>query len=110
MMTQQLIGLLAMIPDAGWTPHHVCSVENATEGGTKIAVRWRQLASTGSTGSTGSMVGALQRVAQEYAAALASNQAALAIRRRLAEADPKDRSLQRDLASSDEQVGQLQAQ
>jgi len=39
-VTQQLLGLLAMIPDAGWTPHHVCSVENSIEGGSKFAVRW----------------------------------------------------------------------
>ena len=39
-VTQQVIGLVAMMPDAGWTPHHVCSVENSVEGGTKIAVRW----------------------------------------------------------------------
>ncbi len=39
-LTQQIIALLAMVPDATWTPHHVCSVENANEGGVKIAVRW----------------------------------------------------------------------
>ena len=40
MVTQQLIGLLAMIPDATWTPHHICSIAHANEGGSKIAVRW----------------------------------------------------------------------
>ena len=39
-VTQQLLGLLAMIPDASWTPHHVCSVERSNEGGSKLAVRW----------------------------------------------------------------------
>ena len=39
-MTQQLMGLLAMIPDATWTPHHVCSVEKSNEDGVKIALRW----------------------------------------------------------------------
>ena len=40
MLTQQLIGLLAMLPDATWTPHHVCSVADVNEGGSKVAVRW----------------------------------------------------------------------
>lgn len=35
----QAISMLAMIPDATWTPHHVCSV-TSIEGGVKIAVRW----------------------------------------------------------------------
>ena len=39
-ITQQLLSLLAMIPDANWTPHHVCSVEQSNEGGSKLAVRW----------------------------------------------------------------------
>ncbi len=40
MMTQQLMGLLAMIPDASWMPQHICSVEQSNEGGSKIALRW----------------------------------------------------------------------
>ena len=40
MMTQQLMGLIAMIPDAAWIPHHICSIEKSNEGGSKIAVRW----------------------------------------------------------------------
>ncbi len=39
-ITQQFLSLLAMIPDASWTPHHVCSVEPSNEGGSKLAVRW----------------------------------------------------------------------
>lgn len=39
-VTHQLLSLLAMIPDASWTPHHVCSVEQSNEGGRKLAVRW----------------------------------------------------------------------
>ncbi len=35
----QAISLIAMIPDATWIPHHICSVDHI-EGGTKIAVRW----------------------------------------------------------------------
>ena len=39
-VAQQLLELLAMIPDAAWTPQHICSVGNSDEGGSKIAVRW----------------------------------------------------------------------
>ena len=39
-LTHQYFALIAMMPDATWTPHHVCTVENANEGGRKIAVRW----------------------------------------------------------------------
>jgi predicted ester cyclase len=35
----QAICLLAMIPDATWTAHHICSLPSI-EGGVKIAVRW----------------------------------------------------------------------
>jgi predicted ester cyclase len=35
----QAICLLAMIPDATWTPQHICSVASE-EGGEKLAVRW----------------------------------------------------------------------
>ncbi len=35
----QAIALLAIIPDAGWTAHHICSVP-CEEGGIKVAVRW----------------------------------------------------------------------
>ena len=38
-VTQQVIGLLAMIPDATWMPHYIFTVENANEGGRKVAVR-----------------------------------------------------------------------
>ena len=39
-LTHQYFALLAMMPDATWTPHHVCTVEDCNEGGAKIAVRW----------------------------------------------------------------------
>lgn len=35
----QYLGLIGSIPDAGFMPQHVCSVE-CEEGGTKVAVRW----------------------------------------------------------------------
>ena len=35
----QTLGLVGSIPDAAFTPQHVCSVESE-EGGTKVAVRW----------------------------------------------------------------------
>ncbi len=35
----QAISLLAMIPDATWMAHHICSVPS-NEGGEKVAVRW----------------------------------------------------------------------
>ncbi len=35
----QYLGLLGSIPDAGFIPQHICSVE-CEEGGTKVAVRW----------------------------------------------------------------------
>ena len=35
----QTLGLVGSIPDAAFTPQHVCSVE-CEEGGTKVAVRW----------------------------------------------------------------------
>jgi predicted ester cyclase len=36
---QQALKLMAMIPDASWTAHHVCS-NASNEGGVKVAVRW----------------------------------------------------------------------
>jgi predicted ester cyclase len=38
-VTHQHLGLLGSIPDAGFFPQHVASVESE-EGGTKVAVRW----------------------------------------------------------------------
>jgi SnoaL-like polyketide cyclase len=38
-VTHQTLGLLGAIPDAGFTPQHICSVESE-EGGHKVAVRW----------------------------------------------------------------------
>jgi predicted ester cyclase len=38
-LTHQLIALLAMLPDASWTAHHICSVPS-NERGRKFAVRW----------------------------------------------------------------------
>ncbi|MCC0063176.1 MAG: ester cyclase [Defluviimonas sp.] len=35
----QTLGLIGSIPDAGFTPQHICSVESE-EGGHKVAVRW----------------------------------------------------------------------
>ncbi|MBV9538566.1 MAG: ester cyclase [Acidisphaera sp.] len=39
-ITHQLISLLGLMPDATWTPQHICSVEPANEGGAKFAIRW----------------------------------------------------------------------
>ncbi|WBU55703.1 ester cyclase [Paracoccus sediminicola] len=38
-VTHQTLGLLGSLPDAGFTPQHICSTE-CEEGGTKVAVRW----------------------------------------------------------------------
>jgi predicted ester cyclase len=38
-VTHQHLGLIGSIPDAGYFPQHICSVESE-EGGTKVAVRW----------------------------------------------------------------------
>jgi len=38
-VTHQHLGLIGSIPDGGYFPQHVCSVESE-EGGTKVAVRW----------------------------------------------------------------------
>ncbi len=35
----QMLGLIGSIPDAAYTPHHVCS-NDCEEGGVKVAVRW----------------------------------------------------------------------
>ena len=35
----QMLGLVGSIPDAAYTPHHVCS-NDSEEGGVKVAVRW----------------------------------------------------------------------
>ena len=56
-VTQQLIGLLAMLPDATWTPHHICTVENANEGGRKVAVRWTLEGHHGGWGALGAPTG-----------------------------------------------------
>ena len=38
-VTHQALGLIGSIPDAGFTPQHICSTP-CEEGGTKVAVRW----------------------------------------------------------------------
>ncbi len=35
----QMLGLVGSIPDAAYTPHHICS-NDSEEGGVKVAVRW----------------------------------------------------------------------
>jgi predicted ester cyclase len=52
----QVISFVAMIPDATWTAHHVCSVASE-EGGVKIAVRWTMEGHHGGHGILGAPTG-----------------------------------------------------